>query len=396
LTASEIRSAKKYWHVSHSPDQDVKIFPSSYKANVLGIMWQMMAQFQTWFGNAPYLMYGIQLLPLTPISEARDGLSWPKEMYPSLAESCDSDVGCTETGWSVLQVAMLATVGHQKIAADQVANMARDMFDGPAGDGHSRTNMLWYTATRPKVDKPLSLDSAGNSIDYSSDASLSVSSCNVPETCTDYVLDTIAGLYSCRQRIQWLIQHMGQTRIDACTQVAVFDHPDICGQCNPTGHPSNTSKDNSASRAYCPPCTKEECASDLNRCPRYKRTYSCTVGSSAGGCSENPWETTTKGSQCTQCCELTDCPSQSSIRAEQHSRSNDDTKITTVDSSSDCPACSAAICGDRFTNRCPADGSAPYLCYAGTSSGGCAPRPWAVGAAHTSATCEKCCSVGAC
>jgi endoglucanase Acf2 len=42
-----------------------------------------MAQFGTWFGAAPYLPYGIQLLPLTPISEDRDGLDWVNEVHYS-------------------------------------------------------------------------------------------------------------------------------------------------------------------------------------------------------------------------------------------------------------------------------------------------------------------------
>ena len=36
------------------------------------MLWSMMAQFQTWFGADAFLAYGIQLMPLTPISEQRD------------------------------------------------------------------------------------------------------------------------------------------------------------------------------------------------------------------------------------------------------------------------------------------------------------------------------------
>jgi len=72
-----------------------------YHLCLQGIMWNMMAQFQTWFGNAPHLAYGIQLLPLTPVSEKRDALDWIKELYPSFAESCFNAPDCKEQGWYV-------------------------------------------------------------------------------------------------------------------------------------------------------------------------------------------------------------------------------------------------------------------------------------------------------
>ena len=75
LTATELRSADRYWHVWHGNDSR-SIYPKSYAPAVVGMMWDMMAQFQTWFGNAPYLAYGIQLLPLTPVSERRDNEQW--------------------------------------------------------------------------------------------------------------------------------------------------------------------------------------------------------------------------------------------------------------------------------------------------------------------------------
>ena len=63
-------------------------------------MWNLMCQFQTWFGNDPFLAYGIQLLPLTPISERRDADQWLRQLYPSFAESCQSSDVCTNEGWA--------------------------------------------------------------------------------------------------------------------------------------------------------------------------------------------------------------------------------------------------------------------------------------------------------
>jgi len=58
-----------------------------------------MAQFQTWFGNAAFLAYGIQLLPLTPVSELRDNVTWAKELYNDLAKSCEGNTICFDQGW---------------------------------------------------------------------------------------------------------------------------------------------------------------------------------------------------------------------------------------------------------------------------------------------------------
>jgi hypothetical protein len=46
------------------------------------MMWSMMAQEQTWFGNEPYKSCGIQLLPTTVASEQRDNVNWIKAMLP--------------------------------------------------------------------------------------------------------------------------------------------------------------------------------------------------------------------------------------------------------------------------------------------------------------------------
>ena len=58
-----------------------------------------MSQFQTWFGNSPFLVYGIQLLPLTPISEVRDNVQWVKQFYHDFAESCEENDVCFNQGW---------------------------------------------------------------------------------------------------------------------------------------------------------------------------------------------------------------------------------------------------------------------------------------------------------
>jgi len=152
LTATELRAADRYWHVRHTGPKS-GIYPKQYTPKVVGMLWNMMAEFQTWFGSAPHLAYGIQLLPLTAISERRDDIDWSKELYPSFAESCRTAKNCDEEGWGILQHAVLATVGHIDKAIDYAEGLPTEAFTSAGGNGHSRTNSIWYYATRPWTRK---------------------------------------------------------------------------------------------------------------------------------------------------------------------------------------------------------------------------------------------------
>lgn len=339
-----------------------------------------MAQFQTWFGRADYLVYGIQLLPLTPVSELRDDVAWAKEVYRPYSESCEGDSGCMDSGWSVMLVALLATAGQPQHAMEKALEMPDKVFDDAAGDGHSLSNTLWYISTRPKVEEPLPINNASSTSSGGSSSSGSLTDhvltdCHRPDTCTEYALDTIAGLYSCRQRILWLIQQEGKTQFEACARIAGIENPNECGACNPHAGTEET-KDQPPT---CPPCSSEQCASDLNRCPRYEKTFLCTEGPSEGGCSGNPWYL--EESQCRSCCELTHCPAPLPRPVVIEYEGND----------TDCPPCSPSVCNSRV-NQCPAGGTAPFLCYEGASTGGCATRPWLVGTSN--GVCRRCCKVG--
>ena len=54
------------------------------------------------------------------------------------------------------------------------------------------------------------------------------------KACTDQILDTDAGGYSCRARIEWLQNVSGYTERDACIKVANEEFPGVCGpSCDP-------------------------------------------------------------------------------------------------------------------------------------------------------------------
>jgi len=154
LTATEIRSAQEYWQVRQNVNDSEKIYPEGYTAGVVGILWETSAEFTTWFGNAPYLIYGIQLLPLTAISEARDGLEWANEIYGPLSASCNG--ACVSEGWSVQVNAISATIGRVQEAIEGVLSIPSTAYEHAGGNGHSKSNTLWYISTRPTSNTPFS------------------------------------------------------------------------------------------------------------------------------------------------------------------------------------------------------------------------------------------------
>lgn len=321
-------------------------------------------------------------MPVTAIGEHRDSVDWIKSIYFPMEESCEKYETCEATGWSVQILGSLATAGHPKLASRKALGLPDGAFISAGGNGHSLTNTLWYIATRPPVSRPLVLPSEHvatlpptkptNETQEAKDEH-TVTDCYQPDTCTDFVLDTVTDLYTCRQRIQWLLWEVGKSQEEACTQISM-EFPNECGKCNPHAELNVTVSNVTVS---CPPCTERQCHSDLNRCPLYEHTFVCTAGSNTGGCSGSPWELDT--GLCQDCCELTNCP---------HLSATDLVTFENGWGDNNCPTCSPQQCREK--NVCPPSGSAPYLCLSGDSAGGCATRPWNL----NNGQCQDCCTVG--
>jgi endo-1,3(4)-beta-glucanase len=311
LTSTELRSADRYWHVRQEGPKS-GIYPPQYKPHVVGIMWSMMAQLQTWFGAAQHLAIGIQLLPLTPVSELRDALDWSYQMYPDFSKACAYE-DCDSQGWGILENAILATVGHPLKAIEYVEALPSKTFDSAGGNGHSLTNSIWYYSTRPQVVPfkfPLVRTPSPTPINAKrAPHSVGKLDCGCPTTCTEEVLDYTAEGFTCGDRINWLIKVERMSERDACAKVGGGEFIDICSGCDPNRcvpprvSPVKISK-------VCPPCTLAECTDNgVNRCPVIDAPFLCTDGVNEGGCSVNEWVLNTSGgSNCNKCCELTfDC-----------------------------------------------------------------------------------------
>lgn len=62
LCATELRSAKTYWHVQSNDPAVTRVYPEIYTPKVVGMLWSMLAQEQTWFGYVACLL--LILLPI--------------------------------------------------------------------------------------------------------------------------------------------------------------------------------------------------------------------------------------------------------------------------------------------------------------------------------------------
>ena len=99
LTATEVRAANRYWHVWNGPNH-TNTYPATYQQPAVGMLYETMASFQTWFAPQAFVSYGIQLLPLTPVAEIRDDPDWASILYPLYKESCGREkTFCVHNGW---------------------------------------------------------------------------------------------------------------------------------------------------------------------------------------------------------------------------------------------------------------------------------------------------------
>lgn len=156
LTATELRATNRYWHVWTSADHK-NTYPKAYKQPVVGMLYDTMASFQTWFAPYAVVSYGIQLMPFTPIAEERDDPVWATELYPLYQEACESaGEFCVKNGWSILQAGLCAETGKVEDAMDQALAISPHIFESLGGSGNSLSNMVWFISTRKELKNHLS------------------------------------------------------------------------------------------------------------------------------------------------------------------------------------------------------------------------------------------------
>lgn len=154
LMSTELHATQRYWHVWNST-KHVNTYPSAYTKPVVGMMYETMGSFQTWFSGGDMASIGIQLLPFTPAAEARDDPDWVTHAYPAFNASCVSNLKfCVQNGWSVILSGLEATIGNRKQALRYALEIPASVFASEGGCGHSLSNTVWYVATRPDPNAP--------------------------------------------------------------------------------------------------------------------------------------------------------------------------------------------------------------------------------------------------
>lgn len=137
MLASEIRSAKKYWHIKSCDN----IYAEEFKVNkVVGVLWSTKVDYATFFGANVEYIHGIQYIPFTPITEEYLTNDWILEEYPVVSTALSS--GGLEEGWRGF-----IYMAHSILSKDQAWNEVKTLksYD----DGNTKTNTLYWVATRP-------------------------------------------------------------------------------------------------------------------------------------------------------------------------------------------------------------------------------------------------------
>jgi len=135
MLATEIRSAQRYWQITSESD----LYNPPFADNkVVGVLWSTKVGYETFFGNEPEFIHGIQMLPFTPISEELLRQDWISQSYPLFSEN----YATTSDGWRGFMVMAKAIFDSQAAWNEAQALNGYD-------DGNTRANTLYWIATRP-------------------------------------------------------------------------------------------------------------------------------------------------------------------------------------------------------------------------------------------------------
>lgn len=135
LLAMEIDATQVYWQV----DDEDGIYPAPFSDyHAVGVLWGTKVDATTFFGGNPEFVYGIQIIPVTPISEALLEPRWITDAWPQMSAAAAS----AGQGWRGLLY-----MAHAQIDPAAAWNEADTLTD--YDDGNSETSTLYWLATRP-------------------------------------------------------------------------------------------------------------------------------------------------------------------------------------------------------------------------------------------------------
>ena len=137
LASMEMNSGRTYWQVKNPST----IYDQGFETlGTVGILWSLKAEHTTFFGDLVEYIFGIQVLPITPASEALLDPVWAQSVWPRVSTALSRANPVIDPDWQLLLAALRGT--HD--LAD-----AQTLVVNPSSLGRSRTNILWWLATRP-------------------------------------------------------------------------------------------------------------------------------------------------------------------------------------------------------------------------------------------------------
>ena len=220
LLAMEVVATKTYYQARADDGIHSAAMVSHH---MVGMLWQNLAQYQTWFGPASYLVHGIQVLPVTPVTEhTLDAPFVGGGQLKVFSESCDATPACVTDGWAAF-VALERAIINPKLAWEQVLEFADGVFASasPAGNGNSRLNSLWWVATRPDAGDAISTVALPSAIEHAEAPATDVNTSNTPIRLTAAL--GVGGLLLIAAALNFLRHRRGIRLTHAPTEDSVLD-----------------------------------------------------------------------------------------------------------------------------------------------------------------------------
>ncbi|GLD98158.1 hypothetical protein PINS_up006855 [Pythium insidiosum] len=145
LLALEMRATKTYWHMR----ENSQVYEPTFARNAMvGVVGDMSVAYNTWFSSEPYHIHGINLMPVTPITSqllSEEYVAREYEVIRGAAMTLDGDNNL----WKSLLVMDNAIIDAPAAWKDLTTSV--NAFD----PWNSRTNALYWVATRPSWRQPV-------------------------------------------------------------------------------------------------------------------------------------------------------------------------------------------------------------------------------------------------
>jgi endo-1,3(4)-beta-glucanase len=138
MLALELDAARTYYQVPAAST----IYPAAFAQNgCVGRLYETRVTFDTFFGTEPWKVFGIQMLPFTPITEELISPAWVSDRWPAM-QSAAATVPPDWVGFRGFLYMAHATSARELAWTEATGLTGWD-------DGNSNANTLWWVATRP-------------------------------------------------------------------------------------------------------------------------------------------------------------------------------------------------------------------------------------------------------